>query len=66
MFVGIQDQIVDVDSNRWLKSRLNTLVHYTELEHDHFSFQLAKDMSYFEDVMKLIEEYSPLPEKKVG
>ena len=38
MFVGVQDQIVDVDSNRWLRNQLKTLVHYKELEHDHFSF----------------------------
>jgi hypothetical protein len=62
MFVGVKDQIVDIENNRWLRKQLKSLIYYRELEHDHFSFQLAKDMSYFDDVIRLIEEYNPLPE----
>ena len=61
MFVGVQDQIVDVESNRWVKDQLKSLIFYKELEHDHFSFQLAKDMSYFDEVIELIEKHNPVP-----
>ena len=60
MYVGKQDQIVDVDSNRWVRDSIKSVVHYEELNHDHFSFQLAEDMSYFDDVVDMIYDYNPV------
>jgi hypothetical protein len=46
-----------------LKDQLKTVIKYKELDHDHFSFQLSDDMSYFEEVIELIEQHNPLPAK---
>ena len=63
MYVGKEDQIVDVDSNRWVRDQIKSVVHYEELNHDHFSFQLAEDMSYFEDVVDMIHDHNPVSEE---
>ena len=40
MFVGKEDQIIDLESNRWVKEQLKDHLHYYEEldEFDHFSF----------------------------
>ena len=60
MYVGIQDYFVDVSDNRKIKAQLGeNLISYQELEFDHNSFILANDMSYFQDVLKVLEKYNP-------
>lgn len=60
MYVGIQDYIVDVVDNRRVGAQLGkNLITYQELEFDHNSFILADDMSYFKDVLKVLEKYNP-------
>jgi hypothetical protein len=52
MFVGIRDQIIDLESNRWVKEQMKeNLNYYEELDHDHFSLQLG-DMEYFDRVIQ--------------
>ena len=62
MFVGEQDNIVSVKDNRWLKTQLESMVHYQELPFDHLSFLLADDMSYFDTVLDTVLKYNPVPE----
>ena len=62
MFAGIQDKIVGIEDNRWVKSQLNTLHLYKEIDFDHLSFLLADDMSYFDDVIAVIMEKNPVNE----
>ena len=46
---------------RWTRDQIShTLVHYEEIEADHDSFTVGKDMSYFtEGVMGLLTKYHP-------
>jgi hypothetical protein len=60
MFVGTSDELATVEDNRWAKPQLKTLVHYKEYPLGHLSFMVAKDMSYFNDVLTLIKKYNPL------
>lgn len=62
MFVGEDDNIVSVKDNRWLKTQLESMVHYQELPFDHLSFLLADDMSYFDTVLDTIIRYNPVPD----
>lgn len=59
MFVGTSDQLATVDDNRWAKTQLKTVVHYGEYNLGHMSFMVAKDMSYFNDVMRILTEHHP-------
>ena len=66
MFAGIYDELVDCGENRkfyqFLKENSNEkMVKFEEVEFDHLSFLLAKDMSYFKKVQTIIEEYNPIP-----
>ena len=54
MFVASEDIIVNVEDNRKLKNQLKSLVKYKEIGFDHLSFVLAKDMSYFNEVIEMI------------
>jgi hypothetical protein len=59
MFVGTSDELATVDDNRWAKTQLtNVLIHYKEYPLGHLSFMVAKDMSYFNDVMSLIHSHN--------
>ena len=62
MFVGKEDQIIDLESNRWVKEQLKDHLHYYEEldEFDHFSFQLASDMSYFDRVIEQVMYFNPV------
>jgi hypothetical protein len=63
MFVGTSDNLGDTTDCRWAKNELmlagDALVHYEEIEAGHSSFLIAKDMSYFDNVMDLIHTYNP-------
>lgn len=65
MFVGSSDELADVTDNRWAKTQMEkVLVHYKEYPLGHLSFMIAKDMSYFDDVMGLVAKYNPLSEEE--
>ena len=60
MFVGTKDELADEIDNRWAKTQLDkTLVFYKEYELGHLTFMVAKDMSYFNDVLDVLKKYSP-------
>ena len=61
LFVGTNDQISDVEDSRKLKDVLGSVISYQEVEYDHLSFLIGKDMSYFDDVLSLIQKYNPVP-----
>lgn len=54
MFVATEDVIVSAEDNRKIKNKISTVVYYQEVGFDHLSFVLAKDMSYFKDVIDVI------------
>lgn len=64
MFVGLQDDLGDVNDNHWARDQINSggdaLVHYQEVNAGHSTFMVAKDMSYFDDVMTLVKKYNPV------
>ena len=43
----------------------DNLHYYEELDHDHFSFQLADDMSYFDRVIDQIMEFNPVSKENL-
>ena len=62
MFVGSSDELATVDDCRWAKTQMEkVMVHYKEYPLGHLSFMVAKDMSYFNDVMTLMDKYHPIP-----
>ena len=63
IFAGKQDSVVPIEGNQellktLLKSFNNPVVSYEEIDGDHMTFVLGKDLSYFQKVMKLVEKYS--------
>jgi len=60
LFVGTSDQLATVEDNRKAKTQLSTLAFYQEYSMGHMSFMVAKDMSYFNDVMALVRKYHPV------
>ena len=67
MFVGTSDELATLDDNRWAKTQLTkVLTHYQEYPLGHISFMVAKDMSYFNDVMSLIHSHNAYTEEVVA
>ena len=65
MFSGLNDSVVAIENNRELGQILmnnkdSPLIdgEYNELEADHMSFLLGKDMSYFKKVLNLCDTYN--------
>ena len=52
MYVGKKDSVINIKDNRLLKEQLNTVVSYNEYDLDHLSFLLAKNMSFFDNVIE--------------
>lgn len=52
MYVGKKDNIVNVKDNRIVRDKLRTVVSYNEYDLDHLSFLLAKNMSFFDNVLE--------------
>jgi hypothetical protein len=59
MFVGAKDELADAIDNEWAKTQLKTLTYYQEYPLGHLTFMVGKDMSYFNDVLKIINKYHP-------
>lgn len=62
MFVGTEDDLGDLTDERWARETIesggNALKHYEEVKAGHATFMVGKDMYYFNNVIKLIEEYN--------
>lgn len=60
MFVGKQDDLSSPAHGQWTRDKVNkTIVYYEEIDqHDHFSPSVAKDMSYVDEVIKLLDAFS--------
>ena len=59
LFVADTDKFASLKDSRWLRDKLKSvLVFYKEYQASHTSFQLGNDMSYFEQVLRLISEYT--------
>ena len=57
LFVGTLDELATVADNEWLASQLSegVLVEHKTYDLDHWSFSMARDMSFFtDDVMSLV------------
>ena len=58
LFVADQDTFASLADARWLREQLRGVeVYYEEYQGSHTSFQLGLDMSYFENVLTLLEEH---------
>ena len=47
MYAGNQDTIATLEEVRWTRDQLSSIVHYEEIDADHFTFIHGKDMTYF-------------------
>jgi len=59
MFVGTSDELATDIDNQWARTQLNTLKFFKEYPLGHLSFLVGKDMSYFNDVMSILNQYHP-------
>ena len=63
LFVGTNDIWSVPEGAEWALQRLPKDTDYFKLENwDHSSYALGNDMSYFDNVMKLLKKYNPLPD----
>jgi hypothetical protein len=60
MFSGIYDRITAVEDNRHYAGAIPAVIEHNELLGDHFTFLIAKDMSWFNRVNELLDQYNPL------
>jgi len=58
MFVGKYDTLATPWDNRENKDKIKNLVLYEELELDHLSFMMGKDMTYFKSVLDVLNQYN--------
>lgn len=56
MFVGKYDTLATPLDNAENMLKIKNLIHYKEYELDHLAFILAKDMSYFKDVIAVLDQ----------
>jgi len=62
IFTGIEDILADTTDAEWTRDQIgDNVVHYEEIHAGHLTFMVGKDMSYFDTVMELLEQYHPLP-----
>ena len=65
MFAGIEDILADTTDAEWTRDQIgDNIVYYEEIHAGHLTFMVGKDMSYFDTVMELLEQYHPLPSSK--
>lgn len=58
LFCGNRDNLSTLKDTNWLKDKIKSLVYYKEFRASHLSFQLGKDMRYFQDVLKLLAAHT--------
>ena len=62
IFAGIEDILADTTDAEWTRDQIgDNIVHYEEIHAGHLTFMVGKDMTYFNTVMDLLQEYHPLP-----
>ena len=57
-FSGKYDRITHVDDNRRYASLIPTVKEHIELEGDHFTFLIGKDMEWFNKVTHILKNHS--------
>lgn len=66
LFPGKYDELSALEDTRWLRDELldgerlsesKTVVHYDEYEAGHYTFIIGKNMSFFNEVLTLIDTY---------
>lgn len=62
MFSAKYDRIVQIETNREYASVIPAVIQHFEIEADHISFLVGKDMGYLENVKDILSKYSPLGE----
>jgi hypothetical protein len=56
MYVAKHDYTVNLEDNRELNKKLDSVVDYQEFEeHDHMSFFIGQDVSYMDKMVDLIQ-----------
>ena len=60
MFSSKYDKIVNIVDNREYAGRIPAVIEHNELEGDHLTFLLSKDMTWYQRVNELLDEYHPL------
>ena len=63
MFSSKYDKIVNVVDNREYAGRIPAVLEHNEIEGDHLTFLLSKDMTWFQRVNELLDEYNPLKDE---
>lgn len=60
LFVGKQDDLSTPEVGQWTKNKVkDNIVYYNEMDnHDHFSSAVAKDMSFMNDVIELLDGFN--------
>ena len=66
MFSSKYDKIVNIVDNRDFAGRIPAVIEHNELEGDHLTFLLAKDMTWYKRVNELLDEYHPLWDELVN
>jgi hypothetical protein len=51
IYAGVQDKIVNIDDVRSIKGNMQNIKYYKEIDGDHLSFFIGKDMSYVKDMI---------------
>lgn len=67
MFVGTADDLGDKLDCEWARDQIpeDALIHYEEIAAGHSTFMIGNDMSYFQNVLALLEQYNPkTPDRK--
>ena len=54
MFSGMYDRIVDIETNREYIGSSPSVIEHNEINADHLTFIIGKDMTYFDRVLELI------------
>ena len=66
IFSGSLDHIGDPEDVAFLVDKLgDNCVFHKEYEMDHYSFALAKDVTFFDDAMHLLAQYNDLPSESI-
>ena len=51
IYAGVQDKIVNIEDVRSIKENMQNIRYYKEIDGDHLSFFIGKDMSYVDDMI---------------
>jgi len=73
MFAATLEELADINDSHWTRDQIEEgenlevedeiLVHYQEIKGGDLSFLIGHDMSYFEDVIRLVRSFNPLSEE---